>query len=92
MLMCAGEIFPAICFIKKKKAACFIVNSIFELGLPSSLLLCFSHFPVSFCCFLSPLQALPPFFFLSLRQKMMFAAYGVLIVYYQAGSHMDNYT
>ncbi|KAI1237683.1 hypothetical protein IHE44_0013768 [Lamprotornis superbus] len=25
------------------------------------------------------------------RQKMMFAAYGVLIVYYQPGSHIDNY-
>lgn len=91
MLMCAGGIFPAICFIEKKKASCFIVKGVSELGLPSSLLLCFSYFPVSLCCFLSPLQAFPPFFFLSLRQKMMFAAYGVLIVYYQPGSHIDNY-
>lgn len=90
--MRAGGIFPAICFIeKKKKAACFIVDGVLELVLPSSLLLCFSHFPLSFCCFLSPLQAFPPLFFLSLRQKMMFAAYGVLIVYYQPGSHIDNY-
>lgn len=90
--MCWWDFSSYLLYEEKKIAACFIVNSILELGLPSSLLLCFSHFPVSFCCFLSPLQAFPPFFFLSLKQKMMFAAYGVLIVYYQAGSHMDNYT
>lgn len=92
--MCAGGIFPAICFIEKNPA-CFIVKGVLELGLPSSSLplSVFLTFPVSLYFFLSLSQAFrpPPFFFLSLRLKMMFAAYGVLIVYYQSGSHIDNY-
>lgn len=78
----------------RKKASCFIVKGVLELGLPSSSLPLsgFLTFPVSLSFFLSLLQALPPpLFFLSLRLKRMFAAYGVLIVYYQSGSHVDNY-
>lgn len=63
--MCAGEIFPGICFIEKK-VACFIVKGVLKLGLPSSsLTLCFSHFSCfSFLLYFSfasiPLLLHPP--------------------------------
>lgn len=63
MLICAGGIFPAICFIeKKKKASCFIVKGVSELGLPSSLLL-FFLLPCFSLLLSFSFASIPPFFF-----------------------------
>lgn len=85
-----------------KKAANLTAGGVLELGLPflpSLTLFLFLIFPVSLLSFSFAsvtfsffiLFFLFIFFFLSSRLKMMFAAYGVLIVYYQPGSHIDNY-